>query len=348
MFHTIELFMSISLEEYINLDKTIMSISKRLKTRYYQKNEIEKVSLCFKEKGIVIILKRFIKEYNYYKIVLKVNPKRIIKEKEYVEVAKESDLPEIKEGFRKIMKALMKDYNGDIFIYHNIDNYSVSRIDYCYNMYSKDSANILKLIRRGDIPKNFEPYLKYDEKSKRELMPRNSFYVIGKTVRINIYSKYDHMKNDKYFSEIDKTKALGIIRFEIQCGSQKIDNIKKSINAKDKKFSTLASTEISQKVLLYYLQKTMGIEDYYTLRSAKKIINNNNELPEKTKKEMTKILELVSKKRSIPKARESFPKGDRKFNGIIKDIRGLRINPVSIPVNWNIEYLCNPITEILK
>jgi hypothetical protein len=338
------------------LNNALKALSKNNKTRYYTLNEnYEKtVFNCFTESGINIITKEFkIDKYVYYQIAIVFTPKRLLKNKEFIEVTTEEDLKKVKKEFSCIMTPLKKEYGKkdkykSICIFHNLENYYVKRIDFCVNIVCENSTKIMQLIRRGDIPSNFKPYLKEDKRAKIKKMPKGSFYISSNSVVINFYDKHYQVSKDNYYKDIDISNSEGIIRFEVQCKSQKVNNIKNKYDMDDKSIFNIATSEIAKQTLVYYLKKTIGLEDYFTLEEARIKINNSNGYRENTKIEMINIIELINKKRNIPRARLAYSGKEEKFNKVLKKIKELGINPVTIPLNWEIDYLPNPIHEIEK
>lgn len=356
MFHTVELYRNINSLEYYHLFNSLKSLSKNSKTKYYENHNDKREIIfnCFTKNGITIIMKEYEFDiYTYHKIKIRINPKRLIKNNEFIEVAKESDLESIRKEFRKVMSTLRKEVNKKsrnklIFAFDDLNRFYVRRIDFCVNIFFKNSEKVMELIRRSDIPNKFSPYLIYDTKDKRWIMPKKSFYINSELLTINIYLKSAQMHNDNYFSSIDISTSEGIIRFEVQCYLQKVNNIKSKYKIDINNIFNIATKKIAEETLRYYLKKTVGFEDYYTLSEAKNLINNSRQYRDSTKKEMIDLIALINKKRSIPKARKEYSGKALNFNMLIKKIRALNINPVTIPVNWNINHLLNPIHEINK
>jgi len=360
MVHTLELFRKISHTEYYYLDRALKTLSKKLGTTYFNdnpQNDDVKIYKCFTYNGITITLrKKYLgNDITYRKIQIELNPKRLQIPGEFIEVSSQENLININKTFKKIMKELRVEYNrldkyAPKFIFDLLEKYTVKRVDYSVNIFHEHYLKMMELIIRSDIPNKFQPFLKYDSKAKRKVMPKHSFYLTGKSksVIINIYSKYDQMKEDEYFKDMDISKAKGILRFEIQCMSQKVDNIRKLYKLKNKTFFDIATNEIAEDILVYYLERTMGLEDYHTLKLARKKVNENGSVRKKTKEEMIKLLEFVNEKRSIPKARRSFSEGEKRFDILLEKIKKIGVNPVTIPINWGIDYLPNPIHEIIR
>lgn len=355
MFHTIKLFRKINYSEYYHLDISLKSLSKKLGTRYFAGKDKEWIYNCFTNKGITIVLRETNLEDNikYRQIEIRFTPKRLLVEKEFIEVVNEEDLDTIRKKFKKVISVLKKEFKlvskdkyGPKFIFDNLEKYSVKRIDYCVNIFNENSKEYLSLIRRADIPISFKPYEKYNPKRKRKEMPKGSFYLISNSVVINIYNKYEQMIGDEYYKDLDISNSKDILRVEIQCKLQKVNNLKNKYKIKDKTIFSFACNEISRDTILHYLERTVGLGDYFTLDIARDRINKRSELRENTKKEMIEIMELISETRSIPMARQKYSDKEDKFNKVLKKINEMGINPVTIPIKWGLEHLPNPIQEI--
>lgn len=358
MFHTVEIFIKISNREYFCWLNTFYSIADKRKAQFYpieeSEHEHEYIFRGFENSGINIFLRSYeCESYKYYEMSIILNPKRLLKNNEYIDVAREEELPVIATRFKRIMLLLKEEFNKKcldefIYIYHNLLNYNVRRIDYCVNVKVNNVDKVINLIKRGDIPKKFYEYTEYDKKSKRKVSGKDSFYLMSKSgnITINIYAKYNQMKKDKYYKDIDITKAKGILRIEVQCKSKKIRSIEQAFALESRDIFSLATYDIARREILCYLYKTIGFEDYTTFKKAKVKINGCENLKAKTKTKMIEILRLINQKRSIYRAREIYD-DDNKFYKLLNKIKKLDINPVTVPEEWKME-VSNPVCGIVK
>ncbi|WP_261721630.1 hypothetical protein [Bacillus thuringiensis] len=140
--------------------------------------------------------------------------------------------------------------------------------------------------------------------------------------------------------------ANGIIRFEVRSEKSKVKNLctKQSIS---NSLYHLSSNELSQSILLKYYVQSIGIGDYYTLTKAKEIIRVAPNYTNKKKQRMITILDLVSKKKYVWKARNESNICPKKFDKTLKHLAELGINPVTIPSRWKIQSLPNLLPDII-
>ena len=358
MFHTIEVFIKLTNREYFCWLSTFLKLARDLKAEFHSIEENETVHEYifkgFKDKGVNILLKSYeCNEFKYYEMSIILNPKRLLELNEYVDVARAEDLPLISREFKKVMLSLKNKFNEHcsdefIFIYHNLINYKVKRIDYCVNVRFNDVDKVIKLIKRGDIPHHFFEYTEYDKKSKRKKTCKDSFYLISKSrsITVNIYAKYNQMKKEKYYKNIDVSKAKGILRVEIQCRLHKITAIARAFNLDSQVIFNLATNDIAKRIILYYLYHTIGFQDFIIFKKAKERINSYDGYTAKTKNKMLKILKLISEKRSMFAARQAYG-NDKEFYKIVNKIKKLDINPITVPEAWDME-ISNPASRIVK
>lgn len=99
-----------------------------------------------------------------------------------------------------------------------------------------------------------------------------------------------------------------------------------------------------EQILTYY-EKTIGIEDYYSLSEAR-ILIYNSKYSRDTKELMIDVIKLITKKRSVWKARASDEIDEDDFKKAIKKLKKLGINPVTIPNHLRISHLPNLLEKI--
>lgn len=378
MYHTLLLFQRIHSSDFLNVISHLSALSKEKKSRHFPDPNCPDLHIyeLYKHQGIIIMLrctKLFTKTSSnhgqdsnqdslgsyYHAIEIRLNPKVLIQENEYVKVAKASDYTEICDRFRKILKPLqqmVKMYpSTNMYRFNDIGEYQVKRIDYCINIRSMLHTVYMDLIRRADIPARFYLVTKLDEKSGREVAYKNSFYIQTQnhSVGVNIYDKEYQMYNE--FESYDRLEdACNIIRLEIQCLNGKTNSMKQKYEWKCRDFINFADEDIARKMIYDYYDKTVGFEDYYTLDEAKRRVKSCSNYRNKTIARMIEVLDLVNQKRSIHQARLAYSddmKNDdevMKFNSIIKKIRKSGINPVTIPVNWGYSHIPNLVEEMDK
>lgn len=356
MYHTVYMYKEIDWLAYSLLFQALKECSSKEGARFFKTDEHDSVFEChlFREQGLIIYLRHFPYEINgsevhYHAIEIRMNPKRLIKKDEYIEVTRFNDYQTVADAFKGTFKKVK-----DIFLklesswpvpftFDNITAYKIGRIDYCVNIKVPDAQKYMELIRRADKPKRFEIVQAYDPKSKRTKPFSDSYYLENKSVCINFYNKKSQLIQ-VLGEKADITKAEGIIRFEIQCKKTKVNNLVKKYGIENCLYE-LTKSGLSIYNLLYYYDKTIGCEDYYSLRKAREIIDQSG-YKQKHKKQLVRVLKLIAQKRSVWKARDEYKNGKKAFNEALKKIKKLHINPVTIPDNWKIDFLPNLICGI--
>ena len=113
------------------------------------------------------------------------------------------------------------------------EHYKIKRIDYCVNFSLSELApgcssdQVMKLIRRGDVPPHFREWTEFDSTAHRMKSKPDSFYLICKSANINCYGKQVELrernqKNPGSISQAILKEAQDIIRFEVQCKYPKV------------------------------------------------------------------------------------------------------------------------------
>ena len=115
--------------------------------------------------------------------------------------------------------------------------------------------------------------------------------------------------------------------------------------------SQLLSDELSKKVISDYSKKVIKSGNYYSLKEAIKLIENNKTLYAATKAKLINVLMLIDSKElyTIHKAREHFVSPGESlaekemlrydFNRTLRKLADLGINPVTIPERWRIPFI---------
>ncbi|SDC10579.1 hypothetical protein SAMN02799630_00546 [Paenibacillus sp. UNCCL117] len=362
-YHTVLLTIPIDFFTEETLFKALQTYSKELNSKFY-KQEWASISWTtfelFKEHGLLI----YLKDYHYrsdnkkriYKVLeVRLNPKRLSEKNEYVQVSTYEDYKVISIAFKKVLEPLKRAYkkicssgaNPFImpFLFDDLSQYKVDRIDYCINVRTPHMNRYMELIRRADKPKTFEMCLEDNLRTKRKEPYKNAFRITNQSVLVNFYNKSFQMA--KVFGDEfpEGQEAEQIIRLEVQCKKRKVNNLKYHYGIEGRSLLDYSREELSESVLLSYYEKTVGYEDYYTLQEARHLISNSD-YKRKDRERMIEVLELINQKRSIWKARDECKDGKKQFNEAVKNIKKTGINPVTIPVWWGFEQLPNLLQKI--
>ncbi|MEF2244240.1 hypothetical protein [Paenibacillus sp. IITD108] len=379
MYHTALLFQPIHALDFPKVSSYLAALSKEKKSRHFPDTLCPDLHIypLYDKYGIIIMLRRTrLKDSNransngrgvevdsqgiyYHAIEIRLNPKVLIQENEYVKVARASDYNDIRGQFKKVLKPIQKLFEGnpshEIYRFNELSEYQVKRFDYCINIRTELHEVYMGLIKRADVPARFIVMSELDEKTGRRKSYDQSFYLQTKkhSVGINFYNKQYQMYKD--FEDYERLEdACNIIRLEIQCLAGKTNSMKQKHEWKYRDFINFANDDISRKMIYDYYEKTVGFEDYYTLEEAKRRVLSFKVHRNKTKAKIVEVLELVNQKRSIHKARLEYSdelsdkKAVTEFNSVIKIIKKSGTNPVTIPVNWGYSHIPNLVEEMDK
>lgn len=286
---------------------------------------------------------------------VKINPKILAGENGYINAANYGDMNVASSNFNSISKEISP-------LLRTFDEYSLTRIDYCINFYLPELierytfeqlAKLMKLIKRSDIPPHYKEWMAYDERAHRMKSRDSSFYLICDSVNINCYSKY--MKYQEQSSENIKRgyppisqevmdAAQGIFRFEVQCKYPKIYALSKQAektgNRSINKYGALLVPEVCESIVRYYFKKTVGMGDWYVLQEAIKMVESNFNRQKSDR--LISVLQEVSQCRSLAKAKAKYQGDDlAAFKLTLKDLSDIRINPVTIPKEWDVAHIPN-------
>jgi len=275
------------------------------------------------------------KNFRRYFLKAKIAPKLLLNS-DYISIANESDNIKTKAAFDN-------EANKISAIAEGFDLYSMNRCDYCANFHLEElkipctREQMMKLLKRADIPTIFYEWKEYDPTSHRKKPGEDSFYLKSKSVNVNCYDKYAHlMKNPKHRCQ-NKEDAKDLIRFEVQCKYPKLytmlknqmhveteiepstPNLPSELEMEacgwdpfhyhritlpiDRFLSDVIAVDVVDK----YFRRIVRSGNYYTLEKAKSIIESLN-LTHNRKEKLIKVLDLTNKCRGIYKARLS-PEG---------------------------------------
>lgn len=253
----------------------------------------------------------------------------------------------------------------------------MKRSDYCANFDLEElkipctKEQMMKLLKRADIPAHFAERTEYNPTSHRRKTDKNTFYLESNSVTINCYDKYEQLIKEPNHPCLNKEDAKNIIRFEIQCkypklyamsknhmcltaelepstptfsNEQEMDEFYMYLLTRQKitlPIGAFLSDAISSEMIEIYFRRIVRSGDYYSLTKAKYLIE---QLPchPKRKEKLIEALEKTNRYRGIHNAKLKSSGKDlmdykRQMNAL--DILG--INPVTIPMDWDIEHIPN-------
>ena len=288
---------------------------------------------------------------NYKEYVIKaiINPKILGGTHDYINAATEDDIEVAAINFNRISRSISP-------VLRTFEHYQIKRIDYCINFSLNELApgctsdQIIKLIRRGDVPPHFREWAEFDSTSHRMKSKPDSFYLICKSTNINCYGKQVELrernqKNPGSIPQATLASAQDIIRFEVQCKYPKVYALSRRAerdgNDSINNYHDLLKYQTCLKAINYHYKKTIGEGDWFTLSKAEKIIAQQCFNRQKRDR-LLGALQEVSQCRSLARAKALHQGEDlAAFKRTLKDLSDIGINPVTIPREWGISHIPN-------
>lgn len=347
MIHTFEL------SNIINEQKAI-----KLLTDYYEPNEVpDKLDKLKKKKttlnlpisisGIILATIALAND-EYYRIYLRVEPQSLIDGRRTINVFDCSlgSVVRLRAALDKSIVSLSESLSQS-------DQWFVSRIDFTKNLTTEYVQECVALAKKG---KDLYHYNDTIDKP-------GSSYRRSKAVILNYYDKLDHitkMIDETSFDAHLIDEAKNIFRIEVQClNYNKLKHIREKFDlpCKSNLYDYLR-TDIAEWLIFYYYDKIFGRSDYYSLNEALKIVEAT-EWTIRKKENIQRWLKVIAEAKSVSEAREHFVAGTtigctkipvkgslNTFRNYEKACKDIRINPVTIPSDWQIDYIPNPINSI--
>ena len=366
-FHTLSLSISLLKEQTDELFKDIKTYNKTRQGNpplfLYPENPDKSQDIWvigFKDKldhGIKWKLYEDVILYNEglegYVVEVTVNPKILSGVKDYITAATFFDMNVAIAKFNQISKSISPQLS-------DFRSYRLRRIDYCLNFDIEELLGIsnpniaINLIKRSNIPYPFHEWGDYNDIAHRWKSAPDSFYLINDSVNINCYKKEvilkEHLQQNPSFShdthlQEQLSQSKDIIRFEVQCKPKKVLYMnrysRKAGNTNINKFEEYLSPVTCEQMIRNYFKQTVGFGDWYSLPAARRKVKSFRFRKQKADR-LIATLELVATHRDISRAKQFIANTDLKaFNKSLNELHRLGINPVTIPINWNISHLPN-------
>ena len=310
-----------------------------------------KISYPDKDHGVKWMIRSDMQSdaYKEYIIEATINPKILGGNHDYINAATEDDMEVAAINFNRMARSISP-------VLRTFDHFRIKRVDYCVNFSLNElapgcsSEQVMKLIRRGDIPPRYKEWTEYDAISHRMKSKPDSFYLKCASANINCYGKQVELrernqKNPRSISRAMLEEAQDIIRFEVQCKYPKVYALsrraEKDGNDSINKYHDLLKYQACLKVINHHYQVTVGKGDWFTLSKAEKIIMRQGYYRPK-KKQLLDVLHEVSQCRSLARAKTLHQGEDLvAFKRTLKDLSDIGINPVTIPREWGITHIPN-------
>lgn len=343
MTHTAELITSLTRTEYNRLT--------RLKGKTWERNQRGGFSCHIRTLepfGITVLKAEQIKTpygNSYYCIAI-INLQRIVNDgkRSLATYNSELDYPILLRNFEKFIFPVLP-------VRTDLSKWSLRRIDYNIDLKLSPTEveQYITLLQRGNKHHSWEVHEFAAERKRRKeskhgnrktTHPEGGVRYDNKQYSVNIYDKHYERENfQKKWGITDPAEleaSEGILRIEIQAKKNKLNalkqKIKRDFDFDGKPIEYFARYDIAAPIIMKALGDITGRADYMTLERARnQLIQGVKSI--RTQTAILKFLELVSKTRSLWRAKELY-KGDIKVETILKHLNRLNINPVTIPTTF--------------
>jgi len=345
MVHTFELILITHSDKIISLLK---DYSKLNEIQELIAGEIAKIILPLNITGIMEVSISKINE-DFFRIYLRIEPQSLIKGKRTIRLFDCS--PQSVDKLKLELDDKIKEIS---YMLPSAEGWIVSRIDYAINLTTSYVKQCVELAKRSNDPYRYKDTINLPGSSYRK----------SKSVILNFYDKQDHIAKYIDASSVNSyliEEAKDMFRVEVQCLNQnKLNHIRKKFKLPTKAtiYDYLCS-KMAKEVVLYHYNSVMGDSDFYSLYEAIKLINSTN-WSDRKKKNIKKWLQLIAQARSITRARKQFVEGalikntqtlvngsQNTFTNYIKACKEIGLSPITIPRDWGISYIPNPIRSII-
>ena len=263
-------------------------------------------------------------EYHYgtYKKKIKfiVNPTRMLGGNDIKKLLKPNE-----DNISKLVRKL----NGHIEDYfdskYELKDFKLTRIDFTVNIDVGDKKNVsayIKILHNIGRVKGFAP--KYSKNDDR-IDPDLSFDLEGNSNGVE-FAAYDKEGESK------KKEAKGILRVEVRLKNPKAIRKYTKETVTSKQIKSLAFD--SKDIFLETFTDIVPFGDYYKKKEAVKIIEENI-VKRKHKEKMLRLVDLISKKKSLYLALKEM--NDRNIDKIMKIFAELYLSPVTISKRYKMK-----------
>lgn len=373
-YHTFAFFQKMDYEGYCFLDNDFIGYMRetgKMQRTPIKNKEKKQIGWRFsykknEDKGIYWLMLFGEAKNNYVTrgVLTVINPKSLI-EDNYIVAAEENDLKKVEEIYNseveKISKILLK-----------LGACSINRVDPCLNIDIKELGlpctpeQMMILIKRGNIPRHYKEREEYDEKQRRMIADKNSFYLESKSSVINYYWKYAK-QGKKHPNYLKREQSKNVIRLEVECKYLKLHTLTKGVRQKSKYYESDEGLSMDEMYMRMYegvynpaipidivlserfyeniirkdFYRVLRKGDYFTLDIAKDIVESYGFKNSKEER-MIEVLDAVNKSHGIAKARFKYRKDERaRFNRGLRELDKILVNPVTIPRRWGIKHIPN-------
>lgn len=289
-----------------------------------------------------------IDDYHFYYCEAKINLNRITNNGEQTPhpfIVNERNKKLLQENFYRFIFPLLPNKA-------NINSWSVERIDYTIDITTPHVKEYIALLQRGgkppktriDSPKGEDGKEQHRSENDKTHY-KNSVRYANESCLLQIYDKFEERKQiDGYPVEMLE-RCKNILRIELQCFYRKTRTIKRRYAIRGISICSFMLSEIDQKnIFTFYLRNICGYGDYMELTAAVNTVKESR-LTGKRKEEIIALLTEINTTKNVRKIKAKYRE---RLEPILRSLRSLNINPVTIPRRFNIKKLNNLFSEIRR
>lgn len=329
MIDTMIIFYPLSKWEYNDLFTGLNNMSCHMNGKKLYKDRNDKnayVTHCLSKNGLQEIKLRYNKEKNYRAIEVRLRPKLLVDEGNYFDLIHLDEFDQARHAFNQIFTEF--EYLPDMI------NWNTKRIDVAVDLEINEDniLNYMLVFKKCNIPS----YMIQNKETTRFISSDHNLYLCSSNVTINIYSRYRVTRNkvnEGYLKNVNIEPTRNKLRVEIQY---------KICRGKLYRF---LNRHFLCDIILRFFDATIGPGDYYHLKDALKIIENDVRSIKKWIL-LRRLLILIHESGSIVNAKTIFleksanrTKASKEFSYLIQNFRSMNINPVCIPDQLKIDKL---------
>ena len=313
---------------------------------FKDKNDARLPIVCtvLQKHGIILkLIKYRKKEFDYYMLCYRINPRRVMSDNDYIGLFDENDTDEMLERIDSLIKKTVSSTMPSVC------DCKLNRIDFCVNVRMSSNNEVMeyiKILQRGMYPKYYMPEIYYDLKAKRYKLYKDSITISHENyLSVTYYNKYEQLKKEGFCNNIDE--AENILRAEIQCKKKKVKHLMDKFGHTSIKSFLKHSDKIGKYVFKEYANKFYGKGDFYKLDEICEKIDNSK-IKEKSKKMMKELVGLSAKHSSLEKAMSELKLKKDERKAIMKKFDKIGVSPVAVPRRFEYAGFANPLTLVLE
>ena len=274
---------------------------------------------------------------------IKLQPIRLLRPNELVQLSQVNDFSDIAKGFHLVIGKLLNT-GSRVPEDYRIDKWSVRRVDYALNYFTPYMDAYISVLHNGWIPTGFHN----DEENKNYA---TSLYLISKSVNLNFYDKYAQLSTKKYLTENDIEVARNLLRFEVQCEKKELERLSRRFGLGKMTIVDFWNSNIARYVLHSRIASVIGELGFQRLSDAKDSLTGSGRMTAVYRKLLTMIAHAPNAK----VAKETFCNAgynSNRYEQYLYAIRKQGVNPITIPndadLPADVKKLPNPCAALLE